>query len=177
MSKKEPFEVEFNAKEVQKFLEKSAKKLSDLRPLMREAAQGLKFVVDQNFETEGTFTGEKWKEWDEKYKKWRLKQKKGQGSILTFEGRLRRSIVASSSATEAIVGTNVKYAAAHNFGCDKTVNKKSKLGKRFSCNMNIPKREFMRINQTEQENLIADLYIFLKEMLFEKEVNRKVFGE
>ncbi len=164
MSKK-TFEYDFQAKEVQKFLEKSAKKLSDLRPLMREAAQGLKFVVDQNFETEGTFTGDKWQAWSDKYKKWRLKQKKGQGSILSFEGRLRRSIVASSSATEAIVGTNVKYAAAHNFGCDKTVNKTSKKGKRFSCNMNTPKREFMRINETEQQNLIEDLQEFLEQEL------------
>ena len=35
---------------------------------------------------------------------------------------------------------------------------------------------FMRINQYEQENLLADLTVKLKEMLMEKEVNKKVFG-
>ena len=167
---KEPFEAEFNAKEVTKFLNESAKKLSDLRPLMREAAQGLKFVVDQNFETEGTFTGDKWQAWSDKYKKWRLKKKKGQGGILSFEGNLKRDIRSGYDNTTAFVASGKDYAAIHNFGFKGIVtkereNKRKGTKTRFSCNMNTPKREFMRINETEQQNLIEDLQEFLEQEL------------
>lgn len=162
---KEIFEAKFNADEVTKFLNDASKKISDLRPLMRVAAQYLKFVVDENFETEGTFTGEKWKEWSDKYKKQRMKQSRGQGKILTLEGSLRKDIRSKYDNTTASVIANKEYAAVHNFGLKRKISKTSSKGKRFKCNMNMPKREFMRINEREQENLIGDLTVKLTEML------------
>jgi len=169
---KKIFEAEFKAKEVIKFLEEAAKKLDDLTPLMRIAAHFLKSTVDENFKTEGKHTGEKWKEWSDNWKKQRMKQNRT-GSILTLEGDLHKSIHSKASKTEAAVIAGTDYAAAHNFGCTKTVmkereNKKKRTITSFKCNMNMPRREFMRIDDTHQDELIADLTVKLTELLMEK---------
>ncbi len=173
---REMFKVKFESKAVTDFLKDAAKKLSDLTPLMKTARVFLKNTVDEDFETEGTHTGDKWKPWSESWKKRRIQMGRGSGRILNLEGVLRRSIKAYSNANEAGVGTNIVYAAAHNFGFKGKVSKKSKLGKKFTANMFLPKREFMRISEHQKELLQADLYIKLKEILLEKDVNKKVFG-
>ncbi len=93
---------------------------------------------------------------------------KGTGNILNLSGSrgLRGSIIAKSGADFAIVGTNKDYAAIHNFGGNKSLKR----------NKTMPKREFMRIDETQKEFLQADLYIQLKDILIEKEINKKVFG-
>lgn len=53
--------------------------------------------------------------------------------ILQDQGYLRRSIKARNTKTEAIVGTNIKYAAAHNFGYRR-----------------IPQRRFMGLNRGQR---------------------------
>ena len=53
--------------------------------------------------------------------------------ILQDQGYLRRSIKARNTKTEAIVGTNMKYAAAHNFGYRR-----------------IPQRRFMGLNRGQR---------------------------
>ena len=60
---------------------------------------------------------------------------KGRPKILQNTGRLKRSILARNTKTEAIVGTNTKYAATHNFG---------------DLNRNIPKRKFMGLNRDQR---------------------------
>jgi len=166
------FEADFKAEEVTKFLEEASKKIKDMRPLMKLAAHNLKTIVDKNLDTNGTHTGEKWKEWSDKWKKQRLKKAKVQGKLLNYQGHLRGHIHSEYDNTTAAVIASDEYAAAHNFGCTKTVekkryNKKKKSLTRFTCNMNMPKREFMRINDIEQDYLIADLTVKLKELLME----------
>ena len=140
----EMFKVKFESKAVTDFLKDAAKKLSDLTPLMKEARVFLKKTVDENFETEGTYTGDKWKPWSESWKKRRLQMGISPNRLLHFGGVLRNSIRAYSNNNEAGVGTNMDYAAAHNFGFKGKVSKKSKLNKEFTANMFLPKREFMR---------------------------------
>lgn len=161
---KKIFEADFKAEQVIKFLEDAAKQVKDIRPLMKVAAHFMKSTVDENFETEGQHTGDKWKEWSTNWKKQRLKEKHGEGGILQFRGDLRRSLRSKYDDTSAMAIVSGDYAAAHNFGFKGKVNKTSSKGKRFTCNMNMPKREFMRINEREQEYLIADLTVKLKEM-------------
>lgn len=161
------FKSNFNAKDITKFLNEAAKKLSDLTPLMKTARVFLKKTVDENFETEGEHTGKKWKAWKEKWKKQRIKMGRDDGKILNLDGGLRRSILAKHGSDFALVGTNKKYAAIHNFGGNKSLKR----------NKTMPKREFMRIDETQQEYLQADLYVQLKDILIEKETNKKVFGD
>ena len=163
---KKLFKADFNAKEVVKLLNDIQKKMSDLTPFMKLSRKMLKQDVDENFETEGTASGDKWQEWSEEWKKRRIKKGRGAGKILGLDGFLRRSIKAKNTKTEAIVGTNTEYAAIHNFGFKGKVSKKTKNGlKRYKINM--PKREFMRLSDYEKEDLQAELYILAKRIFAE----------
>ena len=72
-----------------------------------------------------------------------------QGQPLRDTGRLQRSITVATTETAAVIGTNVVYARAHNFGIP---------GK-------LPRRQFLGIAQPQVEliNRIADQWI--KEVL------------
>lgn len=153
------FKVNFNAKYITKFLNETSKKLKDLSPLMKIARVFLKNTVDENFETNGTATGEKWEPWSEKYKKRRAKLNRANGKILNLDGHLRKSIISKSGKDFALVGTSKEYAAIHNFGGDIKRNNKT-IGK-------MPKREFMRLNDYKKEELLAELYIKSEELMLD----------
>lgn len=159
------FTYGFKAKEIVKFLNNIQKEIQDLTPLMKVARRFLKNTVDENFETSGTHTGEKWESWSEKWKKQRIKMGRGSGKILNLEGELRRSIKAKHGKDFTQVGTASEYAAIHNFGFKGKVKKKSKKGKMFSAKLNMPKREFMRLNDAAIDELYAELYIAAKERI------------
>ncbi|UXC35151.1 phage virion morphogenesis protein [Cupriavidus gilardii] len=78
------------------------------RPLMRAIAGILADAVEENFEQQGR-------------PQWlglapATKKRRGDGKILQDSGRLASSIVARADADSAVVGTNVRYAAIHQFG-------------------------------------------------------------
>lgn len=77
-------------------------------PLMRELAGIMADAVEENFAQEGR---PKWQGLAP-----RTRKRRPDGMILQGSGRLAGSIVQTSDANAAAVGTNVKYAAIHNFG-------------------------------------------------------------
>lgn len=92
------------------------KKASGLAPVLKnigeykvEATQGL-------FDKEQDPQGVKWAALSERYKK----KKKG-SKILTESSRLRDSIIYAVRNGNLKIGTPMAYAAAHQFGLDKTV--------------------------------------------------------
>lgn len=149
------FEYKINDKLIIKFLKDCHKQLDDLSPLMKTARVIMKKVVDDNFETEGKATGEKWQEWSDSWKKKRIKLGRGSGKILTLDGELRRSIHAKSGSNFALVGTNKEYAALHNFGGSKILKR----------NKTMPKREFMRFDDYALDELHAELRIKFEDIL------------
>ena len=86
--------------------------------------------------------------------------------LLQASGRLRNSITQNSTATEAVVGTNVEYAAIHNFGgqtAPHTILPKNgkalKFGGRFAKRVNhpgskIPARPFMVLQPDDEQALV-----------------------
>ena len=64
------FEAKLNSKEVTDTLKRYAKEVGDLNPALRISRRMLLNAIDQNFETEGTSSGEKFKEWSDGYKAW-----------------------------------------------------------------------------------------------------------
>ena len=151
------------------FLNGMQEKLKDLTPLMKTARVFLKQTVNENFNTSGTHTGEKWKEWSDAWKKRRMQLGKSGNRILSMDGNLQKHISAKSGADFAKVYNHEKYAAIHNFGFDG----KNKKGVK----MNMPQRQFMRLDKYRVEDLYVELYLKLKDILFEQEVHRKVYGE
>lgn len=94
------------------FLKQLRAKLGDLSPLMREIAGVMRGAVEDNFRDQGR---PEWKASE--------RAKKQGGKTLQDTGRLAASIGKGtrSNKTEAIVGTNVVYAAVHQFGGSVTI--------------------------------------------------------
>jgi phage gpG-like protein len=91
---------------------------------------------------------------------------KSGNKILQKSGRLASSINEHSTNDTAAVGTNVEYAAAHNFGVTTKAhtiaprNKKAlKFGDTFAKKVNhpgskIPKREFLKLAPDDEQEII-----------------------
>ena len=87
------------------------------------------------------------------------------GKILVLTARLRNSIRARADASGFAVGTNVVYAARHQFGDKRpvTIKAKSKRGLRFkvggqwvtkrSVRVKMPARPFLGINKSDLEEI------------------------
>jgi phage virion morphogenesis protein len=106
-------ECRIDDREVTRTLERLARKVADLSPVMREISGVMLDAVHDNFATEGSRTGNPWKK--------SKRSIRDAGQTLQDTQRLYRSIQAHSDAHGAVVGTNVAYAAAHHFGVNKTV--------------------------------------------------------
>ena len=133
-----PFSFELNSKDITKALNKAAKETGNLEAAFKIARQKLLYAIDENFETEGQFSGERFREWSDDYAKYRSKKGRGQGKILQLEGYLRKSLTSKISRYELIIGTNKEYAAAQNFG--------------YAPN-NLEARPFMRISDTTRKEI------------------------
>jgi phage virion morphogenesis protein len=73
--------------------------------------------VQKNFDQEGR--PKKWKDWSVEYGEWRQAHRgeaNGEEKILSLSGVLRNSINARPYARRVVIGTNVEYAATHQFG-------------------------------------------------------------
>jgi len=91
-------------------LDATAEKLANLSPLMSVIAARLHQDTLRNFRTGGDFwPGPAWK-------KSKRVEKHGGMTLIGKTGILRNSIHAESGADYAKVGTDVKYAAIHQFG-------------------------------------------------------------
>ncbi len=86
--------------------------LGDLAPLMADVGQSLVLSVDQRFATGHGPGGVPWRPLHPRT----VKRKGGKTLILVDTARLKNSITYRASAREVEVGTNVQYAAAHQFG-------------------------------------------------------------
>ncbi len=98
------------------------KRMKDLSPVMDEIGASLEHTTKRRFETETAPSGEPWKPSMPSYDRGGsgVHPKGGghtdRGQTLTDTGRLRASFTRQASEDEVIVGTNVVYAAIHQFG-------------------------------------------------------------
>lgn len=85
--------------------------LKDTEPLMAHIANTLALFTSQSFEKETSPFGEKWKPLSSAT----LKKSKGLKKKLVDKGKLVNSISTSHTTKSANIGTNVPYAAIHQF--------------------------------------------------------------
>lgn len=111
-------ELDGNYREINNKLLQIAQAGKNMKPILKRAAHIMELYVDENFETEGQQSGQKWKAWKDSYKQYREDIGRGNGRILSLEGELRESFSSIVTDEEAMVGTNKEYAAIHNFGGD-----------------------------------------------------------
>lgn len=101
-------EIILNTEKLNSLFDQLKGRLSDLKPLMTEIAGIMYYAVQENFRTQGArLPGDGWKQ---------LKHNSGNHDLLQDSGMLVNSISYEATETEAIVGTNYKSAALHQFG-------------------------------------------------------------
>ena len=98
---------------VQNLLETLQSRIRHMQPIMRSIAEIMRDEVEENFAQEGR---PKWKPLRPSTIAKREKEGHWPGRILQMHGHLAASISAKATNTQAIVGTNVEYAAIHQFG-------------------------------------------------------------
>lgn len=142
-----------NHKEINAKLDELANRVKNIKPALREIGLVMLNYVDENFETEGRNSGEKWEGWSDSYKKFRKKHGRG-GRIMTLEGELRAGMDTKVTNDSVHVGTDKEYARIHNEG--------GPVKKRNGGFFEMPKRTFMQWTP-KLEQLVADeLFVTLK---------------
>lgn len=120
-------EIKVDSTKLQAAFSALSSKIRDTRPAMHSIAEMMLDSVKENFEVEGR---PKWKRLKDETIKARKRKGTWPSKILTELSQLKNSISPRSTNTEAIVGTNVEYAATHQFG---------------DASRNIPSRPFLMV--------------------------------
>lgn len=129
------FKIKVNTKEINEALKKLT---GDTAPLMASIAQVLVSSADQAFEDEqDPVTGLPWQPLSEAYAA--KKAAEGYSSKILEKHGLLNKIQSESSEKEAIAGSNMVYAAAHNLGYEEG---------------GIPARRFLGIDEIAEEEIL-----------------------
>ena len=131
-------------KGLDKRLQKLIKRTRDILPLTEKIAGGMFASTAENFEQEGR---PRWKGLSEDTIDNRTKIKKWPGSILQVSGELKKSINQKHTNSYALVGTNLNYAAIHQFGGKAGRNRK----------VLIPARPFLKLSAKERRMILTDV--------------------
>ncbi len=141
-------EIKIEDKEIKDMLNTLLYRLNDMSPVMMEVSEDMRDAVEENFEQEGR---PKWKALSPKTIEQRRKKGYWPGNILIQEGNLVRSIEASHSKDEAVVGTNLKYAAIHQFG--------GMAGRKHK--VKIPARPYLKLTDSDIERIKKKIMKYL----------------
>lgn len=137
------FTAKMNDKEIKDKLEELYEYTSDLKPLFRVLRQTILAAIDDNFETEGTASGDKWEELSNDYKIKKIKEYGAGKKILEASGDLRTRFIGKVTSNDLTIGSPKEYAAVHNFGYEER---------------NIPKREIIRFSDQQIEDIVFELH-------------------
>lgn len=112
-------DVEYDDSAIRRALDNLRAAGEDLSPVMRVIAGHLEDSVAESFEREGAPDGSPWAPLRDSTKKQRRKRGYRDGPILERSGDLGGSITSGSDHDSAVAGTNLVYAATHQFGAEK----------------------------------------------------------
>lgn len=144
----EMIEIKLDTAKLTAILRRLAAAGRDLTPAMRQAAGIMADAVEEDFEQEGR---PKWKSLAASTLLQRAKEG-STGKILQRRGNLARSITRHSDATSAVVGTNLVYAAIHQFG--------GKAGRGHK--VDIPARPYLKLMPEDEEEIVNCFARYLK---------------
>lgn len=133
------------------------KKISntDTAGTIKAIAEGLRTSTVERFANEESPEGTKWKP--------SVRVSENGGKTLTKSAGLKTSIKSQSNNSGLAVGTNLEYAATHQYGADRTIharkvkNLKFKVGGRWvstpSVRVSIPARPFLGISKDDDAEI------------------------
>lgn len=138
--------VKSNFSKISLDMQGKCNKLKNMKPVMSRIAQDMKKESDLNFRNSQSPDGTKWKELSTLTKT--LRKNGGTKPLLDTGMNLKRNIHPYSTNTQAIIGTNVKFAAIHQFGG--TIRSKNgkalKFGTHIRTSVVIPARPYLGVN-------------------------------
>lgn len=153
-----------NEKDVLALLEQVAQGIRYNAPLMRTIAGTMQSAVDQNFASGGR-------------PKWLGVKSRPGGAPLIDSGTLRNSIHASWDNDEAQVGTNLKYAAIHQFGGKTKSHKIKPVMKKALAfggivrkevnhpGSSIPARPFLLLTPQDEADILEDVQAYFQNLI------------
>lgn len=158
-------DIEINATSAKSYLGEVAEKLDDMTSIMGLIGEIVQSSVERNFEVggrykePGSYDGgpNKWVDLAEGTKKARARRGHWPGPILQDTGRLAASFHYNAHEDSVEVGTNVEYAAIHEFGG--TIQRTSKKGKGYS--IRIPARPFLVVQDEDLDEIVSAVKDFL----------------
>lgn len=162
-------EIKIASDTVTTALARLAQGLGNTAPLMTQLAGVLLFAVEENFAQGGrpAWAG---------LKPPVAKRRQG-GQLLVDSGRLKNSLTVHADATSAVVGTNVKYAAIHQFGGQTAPHViKPRYKKALAFNglvvkqvnhpgSRIPARPFLALTDADEAKIVAKINDYLRNLV------------
>lgn len=142
-------EIKIDNKEVESRLLDLAQRSENLRPLMKNIAGIFAYSTEENFKNEGR--PDKWTELSESTIKQRTKNKQWPGMILQVSGQLASSVNTYYDNDSAVIGSNLDYAAIHQFGGQAGRNK----------SVEIPARPYLQLIPEDFEEILSMTENFL----------------
>lgn len=148
--------------ELKEMLRRREEHLADMRGFWRSVGHYLVTrTVKECFGKGQSPDGTKWKPWTKKYKERMEKLGKGGNNILIDDSvpGLRGSIKYDAFRDRVVVGSNLPYAATHQFGDSRSlkIKKVSKNEKPFTQNIknrNIPARPYLGVTDKDREEIL-----------------------
>lgn len=140
-------DVSIHIESVEKALTDLGHGITDRTALMETIAGTMLNAVTQNFNDGG------------RPQAWEA-PKHRTGMPLVDTGVLKNSITEASDNDSAMVGTNVIYAAIHNFGG--TIKRETTKGK---VEIEMPQREFLNLTPQDEEDIMDDVHTYFQNLI------------
>lgn len=142
-------------------LRRIVKELNNPTPALKLVGALAQRAIQRNFRNQRDPQGKPWARLAPATIKARRNRNKSSIQILVDSARLKNSLTTPDalqvSASEVRIGTNVKYAAIHNFGAG--ARSSVKTHRSFGA---IPKREFMGVSKEDEAGIVAGLNAYVQ---------------
>ncbi len=113
------FDVEFNSLAAQDALNQLLGAVGDVKPTLRDIGEYLIIAHNQRFKDQTAPDGTPWAPLSPRYQK---QKRKNQNKILFLDGYLAKTMRYQVGETELQFGSNLPYAAIHQFGGERDVS-------------------------------------------------------
>jgi phage virion morphogenesis protein len=148
--------VAIDDSEVRELLSQVLARMDDVTPAMKEIGEIVIESVQRNFEEKRSPEGNRWQELANETIREKVLRGRGPTDILIDRGILMGSIHRQADAHGVTIGTNVVYAAVHQFGAAFTTLK----GRRT---VRIPARPYLGVRDTDWPEIGAALRRYILE--------------
>jgi phage virion morphogenesis protein len=159
-----PITIEVKDDQILASLRKIAQELSRPTPALKLVGILAQRAIQRNFKAQSDPQGKPWARLSSATIKSRRNRKKSSIQILVDTGRLKNSLntldALRITGSEVAIGTNVKYAAIHNFGAG--ARSSVKTHRRFGA---IPQREFMGVKKEDEQGIVDALNRYVERVI------------